>query len=974
MTTCRHRLAIAAAFFAAAFSLKAQTPPSSGTQKVDDDGTITLSPFEVKADASDTYDATNTNSVTGTNTSLNKTPLDAKVFNRQMMDELGVVDLSQMLSEVAGLGAAYIGLGGEGMTGIVEGDRLDYKSMSSRGLQISNPRRDGFLRSETSMMDSFDTERVEAMGGSNSLLFGSGDAGGVISVSSKRGLFNRKSLKFSATADRWGSSRASMDANLGYKKFAFRLNTTKGNTYYSRPIKGQFNEGLQLAVAVQPFKRVRVFADYRHYERDSLFSASATVRANPATLMSDGRTLDNKSARLILAIPGGEQLLGGAINLENSESLLGVYRRDFYVNESKSITAEVNIAKGLDVQVRYGHDARLNRALYPSNGTVYAPDSPLNQYVDENGVKQWAIFTNQYQGSGTSGSYGTGARGYRVAAVYRFSSKYLGEHGINVFKQDMWSWTVSNPGRYYEADGAGNIIQDMTKIQASEAGRIAMPAVWQPMMSGTLIGDAKWPQRTVVHPNGKTYVWADQFIQGAVPATAANPLGLSGPVNATTGVASGSTSEFTDDVRERALGFSTFSSLWHGHIDTMFGMRTENAVTFRTSTGISRGPIDYDGTTAGVVFDTGITGVRGYVNYSTNGKMNFDTSRDIYNNTLPAGKGESKEVGLKFSAFNHRISGNINYYNSEAHNFTTTLGGYTNMVNPYGINGRQGGTSYLYSKSSKGYGINLSTQPTKNWELRISINTANGAERSDVILPTFYNDEFNTMTYNGETVVAVKDATSGQLSPLMVPSDPKVATSTPIPLSIAMMKDPVGLYFAQLEPYGGYIINSQALKLTTPGVGTGRVGLPITDHQLGYVSPSNGIIIVRKAGEKTFGYPEQNYNLINRYKFTKGLLNGLVVGMSATYQRKQRAYMYTDAAAGSVRKMFFLPDRHLYNPYAIYYFKAAHRYPMSIQVNVSNALNSQTVFNMVAGSNGTVSNATFLYTPRNISVTTSITF
>ncbi|MBI4624413.1 MAG: hypothetical protein HY736_14510 [Verrucomicrobia bacterium] len=46
---------------------------------------VTLSVFEVKADPTDTYDATNTNSVTGTNTPLNKTPLDAKIFNRQML-------------------------------------------------------------------------------------------------------------------------------------------------------------------------------------------------------------------------------------------------------------------------------------------------------------------------------------------------------------------------------------------------------------------------------------------------------------------------------------------------------------------------------------------------------------------------------------------------------------------------------------------------------------------------------------------------------------------------------------------------------------------------------------------------------------------------------------------------------------------------------------------------------------------------
>ncbi len=47
---------------------------------------LTLTPFEVTADASDTYQAMNTNSVTDTNTALGKTPLDAKAFNRQRME------------------------------------------------------------------------------------------------------------------------------------------------------------------------------------------------------------------------------------------------------------------------------------------------------------------------------------------------------------------------------------------------------------------------------------------------------------------------------------------------------------------------------------------------------------------------------------------------------------------------------------------------------------------------------------------------------------------------------------------------------------------------------------------------------------------------------------------------------------------------------------------------------------------------
>ena len=192
--------------------------------------TILLNVFEVKSDSSDTYDATNTNSVTGTNTLLSKTPLDAKVFNRQLMDELNVVDMTDMLSKLGGLGSAVIGAG-EDVRGDLEGDRQDPKTMTMRGLAINNPRRDGFLRSDTTLLDSFDIERVEAIGGSNSLLFGSGDAGGVITSASKRAYLNRRpTMTVSATGDSEGTRRYTVDAQVGMKYFAFRVNGVRDDT------------------------------------------------------------------------------------------------------------------------------------------------------------------------------------------------------------------------------------------------------------------------------------------------------------------------------------------------------------------------------------------------------------------------------------------------------------------------------------------------------------------------------------------------------------------------------------------------------------------------------------------------------------------------------------------------------------------------------------------------------------------------
>jgi hypothetical protein len=321
-----------------------------------------------------------------------------------------------------------------------------------------------------------------------------------------------------------------------------------------------------------------------------------------------------------------------------------------------------------------------------------------------------------------------------------------------------------------------------------------------------------------------------------------------------------------------------------------------------------------------------------------------------------------------------RVSGNFNYYVSEAQNFTATLGATQNDVDPLGINGRNGGPSYTYSKTSDGYNLSLSARPLRGWEVRVNFATANGSERTDVVLPQFYNDQFNTTTVNGQTVVGVRATSGGAVTPLLVRADPLNPTSAQIPLSIAMMKDPNSPYAAQLDPESGQILNAEALGLLTPGVGTGAVGVPLSQHQLGFVSPSGGTLIVRRAGEKTFGYAERSYSLINRYQFDQGRLRGLVIGLSSSLRDNQRGYMYTDAADGGKRKMFYYPDRLLHDLFIVYRLKPIAKTRTTLQVNVTNLMDANEVVYLVRSTNGTLRYAQWLNSPRKLSLTTTVGF
>jgi outer membrane receptor protein involved in Fe transport len=931
---------------------------------------IPLSPFEVSVSKEDTYDAANTNSVTGTSLSLDKVPLDAKIFNRTIMDDLGVLDVASMLANFSGLGPAILSSGNENQSGLLSGDAHDYKTVMSRGLKISNPRRDGFIRSDTSLMDTYDVESTELVMGSNSLIFGSGDAGGVVNVNSKHGLLNQQFAKFNATYDSEGSTRYTMDINAGAKQFAIRVNALKDNERYFRPVLGLRQEGLQVAPIVKPLNWLTITGEYRHVLRDNINSGNPkneVVRAPTNLILTDGEKLDNQNARKITGL-GGSELINNFITLTNQDSISGAYKRHYYIIEGQAIAVEAKASNNLYFKFVYGQDERTNFSVAPSSSVVYAPDAVGNNYTDPYGNHQWAMNTSP---TGTSSQQGS--RGSKLTGFYHRDLGRWGEHWLTALISMQNNTSASIPWRYYETDSNGQIIQNPNNINDAQSGRNLMPNAWITPFAEKLFNFYSWPASKIINPaNGKTYKPALMRLEGAVTPTVGNPLGISGPLDPKTGSTNGNYTRTM--IRERSGAVTLTSELWHGRINTMLGFRKDRADRINFSNGVVSGPIYYNSTTLGAVVNTPITGLRGYVAYATNGNPNFDAGTDIFTETLPVGKGVSKEAGLKLSMWDNRLSGNACYYNSEGMNYAADLGSTRDIVDPNGINGRHsGGSSYSYNMISDGIDLRLSMRPLKEWQITVNYSEANGSERSNVVVPIFYNDEFNTTSVNGQTVVGVQNATTGNVTALMVRSVPSNPSSAQVPLSIAMLKDPNSPYFAVLDPNSGQILNATTLGLSAAGIGTERTGLPIADHQLGFVPPS-ATIIVRSTGEKTSGFPENSFSIINRYQFAEGRLHGLVLGITTVYTIGFRGYMYTDAAQNKKRRMLYYPDSLENNIFAIYRFKPGRKIRASVQLNVTNLFDKQAVITLPSSTVGTIAAFTYQHEPRRVAMTTTIDF
>ena len=100
-------------------------------------------------------------------------------------------------------------------------------------------------------------------------------------------------------------------------------------------------------------------------------------RPRPLTqLLPTGERVDNPSPRDLAAFPNVGALTDGLIDVTKADPLFGPYYAFAFKNLSKSVVAEAKLAAGLGLQVRYGHDARVNNALAPTHNSIFAPRAP----------------------------------------------------------------------------------------------------------------------------------------------------------------------------------------------------------------------------------------------------------------------------------------------------------------------------------------------------------------------------------------------------------------------------------------------------------------------------------------------------------------------------------------------------------------------------------------------------------------------
>ena len=250
----------AIAFSAASFAQSTAQAPTPAVPTTDEK-TLTLSVFEVRPEDDAGYQAMNTTSGSRLRTSLKDTAASISPFTPEFLSDIAATNVSEMLAYAANAelnagdseGAGFnnprdiTSAGGEPfrIRGIPGGVSTDY-------VENSAPQ------------DLYNIERAEVASGPNSILFGSGDAGGLVSLTSKRANVTRTKYSGQAVFGSWDYSRFTADLNqvLIPKTLAVRLNGLYQNSETWR--RYEFNDAKRAAASVtyRPFSKTSLSVNY----------------------------------------------------------------------------------------------------------------------------------------------------------------------------------------------------------------------------------------------------------------------------------------------------------------------------------------------------------------------------------------------------------------------------------------------------------------------------------------------------------------------------------------------------------------------------------------------------------------------------------------------------------------------------------------------------------------------------------------
>ena len=386
LSLTRYRLAWLTLGSAFALGAAAQTAPQPAATATTDPSAppVELSPFEVRAENDVGYQAGNTTSGSRLNSRLKDTPAAVSAFTPEFLADIAATNLEEMLAhatnieiDVEDANAGFNNPQGRGADG------NDYQ-FRMRGSPAGASR--DFVESSVPV-DLYNVERAEVASGPNSILFGLGQAGGLVSLSGKKANVNRARTTVKTMFGSWNFERYEADHNqvLVPKKLSLRLlglyQNNQGWRYWD------FNDQARwtAAVAYQPFKNTMINASYEKGHMDNNLTIGWNA-ADQITAWEDS----------------GRPIFDGTVAQAGTNRFNANNNRFTFNQQTGGVT---NYRGEFQTQNRYGVETLLPPAISPYNFNLTGPGGvrhqtfntrqlSIQQRLPKNVVLELAYFRN----------------------------------------------------------------------------------------------------------------------------------------------------------------------------------------------------------------------------------------------------------------------------------------------------------------------------------------------------------------------------------------------------------------------------------------------------------------------------------------------------------------------------------------------------------------------------------------------------
>ena len=319
---------------------------------------VELSPFQVSPDDDTGYQATNTTSGSRLATSLKETAASISPFTPEFLSDIAATNVSEMLNYAAN---AELNAGDSEGSGF--NNPRDFSSAGGEPFRVRGiPAGVSTDYVENAApQDFYNIERAEVASGPNSILFGSGDAGGLVSLTSKKAQVNRNKYNATAVFGSWDYERYTTDLNhvIIPRTLALRLNGLYSNAKSWR--KYEFNDAKRLAgsVTYKPFSKTSISVNYE----DGLVENSVGLKWNTtdqvSRWISAGRNVSDATA--------ANTALG--ISSLGANQRFTYYTQDGFVSNMRN-ELRTNIAPGTA-------DTLLPPSVFPYDVNWAGPDTKL---------------------------------------------------------------------------------------------------------------------------------------------------------------------------------------------------------------------------------------------------------------------------------------------------------------------------------------------------------------------------------------------------------------------------------------------------------------------------------------------------------------------------------------------------------------------------------------------------------------------